>query len=122
MAVRVTAKEVKQILDDSALAESVINTFITSANTLVNQALGTGTTDILKEVERWLTAHMIASTRERQAKKEEAGGAKIEYTGVYMAGLHSTSYGQMVLTMDLSGKLASLMGKAVKIYAIPSFD
>lgn len=122
MAVRVTAADVKGILDNTLLTDPEVLVYITSANTLVNTALGTGDTLILFEIERWLAAHLIACTRERQAKQEEAGGAKIQYTGIYMAGLHSTSYGQMCMTMDMSGKLASLMGRAVKITAIPSFD
>lgn len=122
MAARVTAADVKGILDNTTLTDNEILVYVTSANTLVNTALGTGTTDILKEIERWLTAHLIACTRERQAKKEEAGTAKVEYTGIYMAGLHSTSYGQMVLTMDTTGVLSALMGKAVKVHAITSFE
>jgi len=122
MAVRVTAAEVKAILEDTELTDLVVETYITGANTLVNSVLGTGTTDLLKEIERWLTAHMIKSTQERIAKKEEAGGAKIEYEGVFGAGLSSTPYGQMVLTLDATGLMASLSGKTVKIYAIKSFD
>lgn len=118
---RVTPEEVKAIID-TTLTDTIVYSYILGANALVNTALGTGATAILKEIERWLTAHLIASTKERQAKKEEAGGAKIEYTGNYGAGLHSTSYGQMCMTMDTTGALASLMGKAVKIFAIPSFD
>lgn len=122
MALRVTAADVKVLLDNTAVSDADILVYALSANTLINTALGTGTTDILKEIERFLTCHLIACTRERQAKKEEAGGAKIEYTGVYLAGLHSTSYGQMCMTLDLTGKLASLMGRAVKITAITSFE
>jgi hypothetical protein len=122
MANRVTENDVKAILDNTTLSTSQITPYITSANTLVNTALGTGTTDILFEIERWLAAHLIACTRERQAKKEEAGGAKIEYTGIYQEGLHSTTYGQMVLTLDTSGTLVSLMGKSAKITAIKSFS
>lgn len=122
MAIRVTAADVKAILDNTTVSDVDILVYATSANTLVNTALGTGTDLILTEVERYLTAHLIACTRERQALKEEAGGAKIHYTGVYFEGLHSTSYGQMCMTLDFTGKLASLMGKSAKIYAITSFD
>jgi len=122
MAVRVTEAEVKAILDDTSLTDPQILAYIGSANVMVNTALGTGTTDILKEIERWLTAHMIASTRERTALKEEAGGASITYTGKYDQGLASTPYGQMVLSLDTTGTMASLIGRSAKIFAIPSFD
>jgi hypothetical protein len=122
MAVRVTATEVKEILDDTTLLDAQVNPYITSANIMVNEVIGTGTTDILKEIERWLTAHMITVTRERQASREEAGGARIDYVGAFGEGLKSTSYGQMVLALDTTNAFASLAGKAASIYAIPSFE
>ena len=124
MAVRVTATEVKQIMDDIDLSTTIIDVYIKSANTFVNTVLGDGTTDILKEIERWLTAHMIASTRERMALKETAGTASVTYTGVYGEALKSTSYGQMVLTLDTTGSFAALSAgsKFASIYAIKSFD
>lgn len=122
MAVRVTAADVKAILDDTELKTSVIDTFIISANTMVNNILGTGTTDNLKEIERWLTAHMITITRERQALREEAGGARIDYVGTFGEGLKSTSYGQMVLALDETKLMAATTGKAASIYVVPSFE
>lgn len=122
MANRVTEAEVKAILDNTTLTNTQVLAYIGSANTLINTVFGTGTTAILGELEKWVAAHMIAITRERQAKKEEAGGAKIEYTGVYEEGLKSTSYGQMAIFLDSTGLLAALSGKTIKIYAIPSFN
>lgn len=121
---RVTVAEVKAILDDTALSDPVITTFITSANVMVTQALGSSTlgVSVLKEIERWMTAHMIASSRERMAKSEEAGGAKINYTGQFYTGLRGTPYGQMVLVLDTTGAMAALGGKAVKLQAIKEFD
>ena len=119
---RVTVTEVKQILDDSLLSDSIVGAYITGSNTLVNSVLGTGETDLLKQIEMWLTAHMISCTRERMAKKEGAGGASIEYTGQYGENLSSTPYGQMVLVLDVSGEMAALSGKKASITAIKSFD
>ena len=121
MALRVTATEVKAIID-TTLMDSIINTYIVGANTLVNVALGEGTTDILKHIELWLSAHLIAVSRERMAKKEEAGTAKIEYIGTYGEGLNSTPYGQMVMVFDTTGAMATLMLKKASIYAIKSFN
>ena len=122
MAVRVTATEVKQILDDSALSDTIVDAYITGANALVNDTLGTGTTDILKQIELWLTAHMISCTRERMAKTEGAGGASITYIGEYGDALNSTPYGQMVLTLDTTGSMASLGLKKASTIAIKAFD
>ena len=122
MAVRVTEAEVKSIMDEVTVTDLDIATYIIGANALVNSVLGTGTTDILKEIERWLTAHLMACTRERMAKKEGAGGAVIEYTGEGGQGLSSTSYGQVVKMLDTTGAMAALDKKKVSIYAIKSFD
>ena len=119
MSVRVTATEVKEIIETD-ITDSTIDVYITSANALVNKALGTSSlgTALLKEIERWLTAHMIASTKERQTKKEEAGTAKVEYTGDYGEGLASTSYGQMVMGLDTTGGMAKLGKKVIMLKAI----
>lgn len=119
MSVRVTATEVKEIIETD-ITDSTIDVYITSANALVNKALGTSSLGmaLLKEIERWLTAHMIASTKERQTKKEEAGTAKVEYTGDYGEGLASTSYGQMVMGLDTTGGMAKLGKKVIMLKAI----
>lgn len=119
---RVTATEVKEILDNSTLTDTIVDAYILGANSLVNSALGTGDTALLKEIERWMAAHMIASSRERMAQKEGAGGAYIEYTGTSGQELSSTPYGQMVITLDTSGAMASLGLKKASIYAVKSFD
>ena len=122
MAVRVTAAEVKVILDNTVLSDTDILAYAAGANALVNEVLGTGTEDLLTEIEKWLTAHLITISRERQALKEGAGGASITYTGNFGVGLQSTSYGQMVLVLDTTNALAALGGKAARIIAIKSFD
>lgn len=122
MAARVTPTELKLILDATEVSDSSLTAFINTANTLVNSVLGTDDTDILKEIEKYLSAHLVVANRERQAIKEEAGSAKVTYANNLGEGLRSTSYGQMVLFLDTTGALASLDGKkAVSIYAIPSF-
>lgn len=125
MATRVTAAEVIEILDTSLTGTDVLP-FVTSANIFVTASLtGKGLSDDnLKEIERWVCAHMVASTKERQSKKEEAGGAKIEYAGYWGQGLSGTSYGQMAITLDPTGTLSSLsVGKQMAyIKAIPQFE
>jgi len=123
MAARVTADDVKLILDNTSLTDTVIDTFITGANVFVTDALGNSKLgdDVLKEIERYYTAHLIALTVERMASKEGAGGASITYTGTYGQGLKSSPYGQIVLTMDITGTLAKLDGKkSASMYAIKS--
>lgn len=122
---RTTASKVKEILNTS-LSVTKINAFITAANALVTNTLGTDTTlgDTLKEeIERWLTAHLIVSARERQGIKEGAGGAEITYQGKTGIGLDSTMYGQNVKVLDTTGRMAALSsGKAVLLTAVTSFE
>ena len=123
MAVRTTAAEVKLILDDTSLSDGIIDSFITSANLFVTNALAStslGATT-LADIERWITAHLVSYTRDRQAKKEEAGSAKIEYTGNFNGkGLLGTSYGQMAVSLDTTGTLEEISGgtKSISIQAM----
>jgi len=123
---RVEAADVRAILDDTALTGNQITVYITSANVFVTDALtGKGLSDdVLKEIERWMTAHMITVTRERMAKEEGAGGAYIKYAGEWGAGLASSSYGQMAINLDTSNTLLALSeGKRTATSrAVVSFD
>ena len=110
---RTTATLVKQIIETD-LEDPVVEGYITAASTLVDEVLAGASLSetLLTEIERWLTAHLIASTRERIAKSEEAGGAKIVYAGEWGQGLYSTSFGQTAIAMDTSGELAAMSGGA----------
>lgn len=121
MAVLVTAAEVKQIIPTTIL-DAVVEAYILAADELVNNVLAGSTTlsaALKKEIERWLTAHMIASTQERKEIEAGAGGAYIKYPDVYGEQLKSTSYGQMVLTLDTTNSFACLGGKTAGMFAIP---
>ena len=123
---RTTIDLLKDILDDTELSDPILTSYITGANTFVTGVLsGEGlSTALLAEIERWIAAHMIASTRERMAEKEGAGGAEIKYTGKWGKGLRSTSYGQMAIGLDTSGTLEAMSdGKLpARMVAITSFD
>lgn len=124
MAARTTADKIKEILDTS-LTDTQINGFIAGATALVDEVLGdvTSISDTLKaEIERWLTAHMIASTREQQLQSAKAGSTGATYQGQTGKGLESTFYGQTAMRLDASGKLAALGKASVSITAITSFD
>jgi hypothetical protein len=123
MATRTTATEVKQIMDTS-LSDAVVEYYITVAAEMVddldaNTTLG-GTR--LEEIERWLTAHLIAITRERQGQREKIGDAEITYSGKFAMNLQSTTYGQTAAMLDISGTLAQLGRKKVSIKAVTSFE
>lgn len=117
---RVTAAEVLSIMDNDLL-EANVDPFLISANVFVTQHLGGKLSeDVLKEVERWVAAHMVATTKDRQIKETGADNAFIKYTGYWSEGLNGTSYGQMAIALDSTGTLAILAKgkKSVYTYAV----
>jgi len=126
MSNRVTENEVKAIIDTDL---SDITAFITAANLTVTKRLGSETTlsaDQKKEIERWLSAHLIASSNKdmgaRDVNSERTLDAQITYAGETDKGLEATRYGQMVLVLDTSGKMA-VSGKRKTLFkAVTSFD
>ena len=130
MANRVDPNEVKDIIDTS-ISEASIEAYITAANLTVTAFLGDSvlTAPQLKEIERWLTAHLIACSRQREISDEAAGEAKVSYVTEYSMfgkGLDATLYGQQVKMLDTTGTLAADLGaaalKSASIYAVTSFD
>ena len=114
---RTTAAEVKEIMDDVTLTDIIVDAYIKTANLFVTNHLGDSDLDAgtLEDIERWVAAHAIAMARERQAKKEEAGSAKVEYGIVFGSGLMATSYGQMAVALDSTGVLQALAQQKMKV-------
>ena len=109
--------------DGSALTDSAIEAFIEIASSMVDDLDSTLlSASRLKEVERWLTAHLISITKERVGTKERLGDAEITYAGEFGEGLKATPYGQMVLQLDSTGELANTGKKRITFKAITSFD
>ena len=125
MANRADSVDVLQILEGCTVSATVVDAYITTANAVVTDVLGDDTylsSDLKTAIEQWLAAHMIASTLWRTTAKEKIGEVSVEYTGNWSEGLNSTPYGQMVLQLDTTGKMAALGKRAVKILAITSFE
>ena len=121
---RTTATAVKQILETD-LTDTELEAFISGATEVVTEVIGSDTSlsgDLKTEIERWLTAHMIASTREQQLSEAEAGPASAKFQGKTGLGLDSTMYGQTVKMLDATGKFAALGGKMASMTAVGSFS
>jgi len=122
---RTTAAEVLEILPDgTGMTSTTISPFIDTASLIVDD-LDDNTTivdGILVEIEKYLAAHLISITKERQGVEEKLGEAEIKYTGRYGLNLEMTSYGQMATVLDTSGRLKARGQEAVYIKAIKSFD
>jgi len=112
---RVTDDEVKEIIETSITTTP----FITVANLIVTERLaneGLGDS-LLKEIERWLAAHLVA-IRDQRPQNERIGDANITYQGRSGLGLDATQYGQQVKILDTSGKLANLGKRVARIEMI----
>ena len=110
---RATESEVKAIISTTLTAEEVAP-FLASANTLVTEHLsGEGySADLLKNIELWLAAHLVA-IRDPQVSKERYGDGEQTFHGKTGTGLSATLYGQQVLLFDTNGVLAN-MEKGIK--------
>jgi len=96
---RVTAAEVEKIIEVDSDID--VDTFIGTATVIIDEYLvGVGySDDLLKEMERYLSAHLIAM-RQRQVTAEKFGDADQKYGGKFGLGLKFTQYGQQVEVFD----------------------
>jgi hypothetical protein len=115
----ITASEVKDIID-TTLADSIIDSYIAGAVSMLDAAYAgkTVSVELRKEVERWVTAHLIASTREQQLTEAKAGSASAKFQGKTGVDLQSTFYGQNAKILDTTGTLAGLGGKTISIKSL----
>jgi hypothetical protein len=125
MMARVTEGEVKELIPTTETITAQIN----AANVVVTEKLGSNgtiTADHLKEIERWLAAHLVACSIERQTTKEKIGATAAEFVGSQQGaaglGLNLTTYGQQVLVLDTTGTLANLGKRKARIDTIEAID
>lgn len=73
--------------------------------------------DLLKQIQTWLTAHLIEMSEGRgRVKSEKVLSASITYDTSTGMGLDGTTYGQMAKTLDSTGCLATLGQKKVGLW------
>jgi len=123
MANRVTYTEVQAIMGDTTLTEAQILPFINTANLYITTVFtDKGMPEAnLVEIEKWLSAHLIALVLIRTTKIEELGDAKVTYSGWWGSGLLMTQYGQMVLILDYLGVIQAAIKRQASIFAVTSF-
>ena len=115
---RVIPQEVKQIISTSIDPLP----FIEAASVIVIDRLtGKGlSNNTLREIERYLSAHLISISLQRQTKTVKIGDASETYTGEFGEGLKSTLYGQMAIALDSSGSLMNV-GKQKMVFETINF-
>lgn len=123
MAVRVTKAEVKLIIDTD-VSDDVLDALILPANLIVTDQLTDSghSVALLKEIEKWLTAHLIKMSWERATIREEIGGDTKEQYSKLGLNLDASTYGQTVKMLDTSGILFRLGQIKSTINAVTSFE
>ena len=108
-AARVTEADIQKIMDIESDVD--VDAFIGMAHTLVEDILdGAGLSeDILAEIERWLTAHLI-TMKDVEPIAVKLGDAQTTFTAASLMGkgLELTRYGQTAIMFDVSGRLKKL--------------
>jgi len=118
MANRVTIAEVEQIIDlDSSISDADVTAHISVANRFVTSVCTSSslTAAILKDIELYVSAHLLALGWQKQTKAEKAGPVSESFFGKTDTGLKYTQYGQMAIMLDISGALASVSDSGKKI-------
>jgi hypothetical protein len=120
MSYRTTKTAVRYVIQ-TALQDDEIDALIGHANAIVTRTVGEEglAESLLKEMETWLTAHLITIGKERQPLEEKIGDVwlKHEPTG-FKSFLESTRFGQMVLFLDTTGNFQKSSLKKASIRAI----
>lgn len=126
MAVLATFDDVEDLMQDSSLSESYVNSILTTVDLVLTNVFlyyeGTISTDILTQLQKYYAAHIIASTTKRLGTEEQIGDARIKYIGKWGTGFDATPYGQILVGIDPSGLIKKTALKAASIYAVKSFD
>jgi hypothetical protein len=121
---RVSSAEVLAIMDLGSGVTDV-DAFIAGATLVVTERLGEKglSDDLLKEIERWLSAHFV-SINLPKIMEEKIGGASQKYEGIVFIGskkgLDTTRYGQQVLVLDSTGTMSNI-GKVAASISVPDF-
>jgi hypothetical protein len=117
---RTTIALVKSVIP-TGLEDPEISALMQVANRMVTTVVGSEgslTEETLKDLETWMTAHIIAIGKERQTREERVGDVWVKYNENKSQFLQSTSYGQMVLFLDTTGKFQSASKMRASIQSI----
>lgn len=124
MSIRTTNTAVRSVIP-TGLTDDEIDALIVQSNTIVNRTLVNKglAEDLLKDIETWLTAHLIATGKEIQPISEKVGDVSVQYSAVggkrdKGGFLEETTYGRMVLFLDTSGGFQKSSMKRASIKAV----
>lgn len=108
MAQRISSDEVLDIID--VQDGIVVQPFIMAASLVIDTNLASAglTAGLLKEIERWLSAHFLAIRDPRFTQVKTDSDTMVFEHGKTGMGLKATMYGQQALSLDPTGILAAL--------------
>lgn len=124
MSVRTTKTQVRYVIE-TALEDDEIDALISQSNSIVTRTIGDEglAAAVLKDIETWLTAHLIAIGKERQPLSEKVGDIWLTFEKMGSKGfLEQTTFGQMVLFLDPTGKFQKSSLKRASIKAVKQND
>ena len=109
MPLRTSVAEVRKLIETD-ISDEQVSAFLTTASVTVDQLFGEEdrlTDETKTEIEKWLTAHGIASTVTQQLAEAGGGATRVKFQGETGQGLRSTMYGQYIVDiLDTTGILA----------------
>lgn len=116
---RTTISDVRIVIP-TGLEDLEISGLMKIANRMVTTVLSTTVLEesTMRDIETWLTAHLIAMGKERQTREERVGDMWLKFSENKEQFLLSTTYGQMVLMLDTSGSFQSASKMRASIQAI----
>lgn len=112
MAVRTTGSEVEAVLTDDYDGSTSLTPYIAAASSIVDRLAALDSSGVLTSaqltlIETWLSAHCYCMM-DRLMQSEGKGKSSGTVMGVFGKRLESTTYGQMALSLDWSGRLSSI--------------
>jgi len=107
--VTVTPSDVQRVLPDTELSEAELAAFIEPAGRMYDDLVSGYTVDpeVRDDVVARLAAHLIATGPERQLSSAGESGGSVSFTGDTGKGLRASTHGQIAITLDPTGQLAS---------------
>jgi hypothetical protein len=105
----VTADDVERLLPETELSPTALNAFIEPAGRMYDDLVSgyDVNPDIRDDVVERLAAHLIATGPERQLSSAGEGGGNVSFEGETGEGLRASTHGQIAITLDPTGQLAS---------------
>jgi hypothetical protein len=119
MGVRTNISNVKAVIPTELTDTEITNLIIQSNAIVTRQLSGEGlTTALLTDIETWMTAHLISIGMERQPKEEKVGDIWLKFKESPDGFMNLSTYGQMVLFLDTSGKFQNSAKQRISFSAV----